>query len=148
MLTHFDSKQFSASDRIASWRDAVARSLVDVDCQIPKTTQLSGEFDTLTSGGLGLAHLSASGHSASRSKASISRSGDDSFMLFLQRMGRMEVSVGDRLFEVEPVDFFFYDARQPHCMSFDGQFDHIALKFRDVTLSCAGGIWAHVDAFA
>jgi AraC family transcriptional regulator, positive regulator of tynA and feaB len=143
MLTHFDSTQFAASDRIASWRDAVARSLVDVECHMPRTVSFEGAFDTLTSGGMGLARLSASSHSATRSKASISRTGDDFFMLFLQRMGRMGVSVGERVYDVQPGDFFFYDARQPHCLSFDGQFDHIALKIprKDVELR-----WRHLGA--
>jgi AraC family transcriptional activator of tynA and feaB len=143
MLTHFDSAHVAVGDRIGSWCEAVSKSLVDVDCHMPNSAQFDGAFDTLTSGGLGLARLSASSHSASRSKASISRSGDDFFMLFLQRMGRMGVSVGERFFDVQPGDFFFYDSRQPHCLSFEGRFDHIALKIprRDVELR-----WRHLGA--
>jgi len=143
MLTHFDSAQIRVGERIASWQEAVSRSLVDVHCRMPRSTPFCGAFDTLTSGEMGLAYLSASAHSASRSKEVISRTGDDFFMLFLQRMGRMGVTIGERFFDVQPGDFFFYDARQTHCLSFERSFDHIALKIprRDVELR-----WRHLGA--
>ena len=92
---------------------------------------------------MGLAHLSASGHSAERSKTSISRTGDDYYMLFLQRSGKMIVTVGERSFDVQPGDFFFSDSRLSHRLSFDGHFDHVAVRMprRDIDQR-----WRHLGA--
>ncbi|MBR1304591.1 MULTISPECIES: helix-turn-helix domain-containing protein [unclassified Bradyrhizobium] len=111
-----------------SWRAAVSERLVDVACRLPVAAEFDGSFSVFASGGSGLAVLRASRHSASRSRACIDQTGDDFVMLFLQREGLMRVEVEQQQFEVRPGEFFFYDARMPHRLDFDGPFDHIALR--------------------
>lgn len=128
MLTEFNATALPPGQRMGGWRAAVSRSFVDVDCLLPASSRFNGSFVVFSSHGCGLATLEASCHSASRSRARISRTGDDFFMLFLQRTGMMAVEVADQEFEIRPGDFFFYDATMPHRLSFQGPFEHIALR--------------------
>ncbi|QDF37486.2 helix-turn-helix domain-containing protein [Bradyrhizobium symbiodeficiens] len=113
---------------MGGWRAAVSRSFVEVDCRLPASSRFDGSFVAFSSDGCGLATLQASCHSASRSRACISRTGDDFSMLFLQRAGVMAVEVAGQEIEIRPGDFFFYDATMPHRLSFGGPFEHIALR--------------------
>ena len=128
MLLEFDAEQVAPRDRIGTWREAVSRNLVDVECRLSDFDDFDGAFAVLATQRCGLATLRGSRHVASRTRACINQFGDDFFMLFLQRAGRMGVSIGDEEIEVRPGDFFFYDARIPHRLSFEGPFDHVALR--------------------
>jgi AraC-like DNA-binding protein len=128
MLTEFDSAPLNARDRISVWRDAVATSLVEVECRPFSGTEFSGSFLAFSANGCGLATLAASGHTAARPLPCINRSGDDFFMLFLQRQGVMAVDVANEEMEIRPGDFFFYNGQIPHRLSFTGPFEHVALR--------------------
>jgi len=128
MFREFSTSNSDARDTIGSWRAAVAEMLVDVDCTLARASEFNGAFSVFSAGEFGLAKLGGSRHSAMRDRACIRRSGDDFFMLFLQQIGRMGVVIQDREFEIQPGDFFLYDAKVPHRLIFEEPFEHIAVR--------------------
>jgi len=128
MFREFSTSDSDTRDTIESWRAAVAETLVDVDCTLNRANEFNGAFSVFSAGEFGLAKLQGSRHSAMRDRACIRRSGDDFFMLFLQQIGRMGVVIQDREFEIQPGDFFLYDAKVPHRLIFEEPFEHIAVR--------------------
>jgi AraC family transcriptional activator of tynA and feaB len=132
MLTEFNAGFRRPADRIDSWRMAVSENLVHVECRLlSPPSEFDGSFVVYSSDQCGLACLRGSPHTASRTRASVRQTGDDFFMLFLQRTGRMVVEIEDGELEVRPGDFYFYNARMPHKLMFDSSFEHIALRIPD-----------------
>jgi AraC-like DNA-binding protein len=128
MFREFSTTDVEMRDTIGRWRAAIAETLVDVDCTLPRTNEFKGAFSVFSAGDFGLATLRGSKHIAARDRACIRRSGDDFFMLFLQQIGRMGVVIEDREFEIQPGDFFLYDASVPHRLIFEEPFEHIAVR--------------------
>lgn len=128
MLTEFDTALVGRSDKLDSWRSAVSTDLVEVDCRVPQSIDFAGAFAVLRCGELGIATLRGSRHMAFRDKSCIKRTGNDFFLLFLQRVGKMLAVVEENSFEILPGDFFFYDASIQHQLIFDEDFDHIVVR--------------------
>lgn len=118
MLTEFDTALVGSRDKLDSWRAAVSTDLVEVGCRIPRSVDFAGAFSVLRCGERGTATLKGSHHVAFRDKSCVKRTGEDFFLLFLQRVGKMLALVEENTFEILLGDFFFYDAsvrHQPAC---------------------------------
>ena len=99
--------------RLDYWMDMISRSFCKLECESLVDDPMAGVIETNRIGSVDLTRLRASGQTVRRRHSGIS-SGNDEYLIQVQREGRCIVRQDGRSAVAEPGDFFLYDSSRPY----------------------------------
>jgi AraC family transcriptional regulator, positive regulator of tynA and feaB len=128
MWQSFETNGVARRERPTYWRDVVCKTLVGVDCDTRRNPDFCAAIDVSFGEQGSIATIRSNAHVAFRSPECVRQTGDDFFMLFLQRSGSMGITIDDQELIANPGDFYFYDGSKPHRLDFTQDFEHVAVR--------------------
>lgn len=147
MKFHFDTNSISANRSLTYWREAVCSNLIGVECLSNPHTGINGRFTLLARDDFAIARLQANAHRAVREHPTLRKSETGFYMLFLQKSGSMRVQRQSQDFIVKPGDMYFYDGLTEHHLTFEEQFDHLAIRVPRAIVEKQWGSLAEIGSF-
>lgn len=116
-------------DRASFWREVVCTSFVELDCDpIGDETKFFGSITNANMGEGQLSKVVSSPQHVERSKACLSGSESDVYLLSLQMSGSGLVTQAGREALLNPGDFALYDTARPYNLHFDGPFSQLVVR--------------------
>lgn len=104
------------------WMDMICAMYVQLECDLPKESEVFGDIEFSRLGSLDLTQLRSNARRVRRTASHVSAAGSDYCLVQVQRDGRGVVRQDGRETVVNPGDFVMYDTSRPYELIFDG--DH------------------------
>jgi AraC family transcriptional activator of tynA and feaB len=117
--THWSTDTVRPGERVAFWREAVCAAVLNVTPEQPQD-DFRAAIAGHNFGALRFASVRSTGHDIVRDVRHVDRSGDDQYLISLQKSGRCGMAQGGRDVCLDPEEIGIIDGAQPFRISFPG----------------------------
>lgn len=122
---HWSTRDVSARDQFAYWREAVCEAVLNVATENPADDDFSGDIACAGYGDLRFAAFTASPHQIVRRNSHIARSNHEHYLISLQRSGTSRMQQCGRSCELQAGDIGIVDGSRPFSVTFPHAVDRI-----------------------
>lgn len=136
MAEKFYTTQEILSDKRAEvWREFISSTFVELDCEGLSRKSFFGELRARQIGELGISAVTNDASDVYRTKALISKSGCDDFLVSVQTKGSAVIRQLGREAVLNPGDFTIYDSTVPYHLHFANRLSQIVVRIPRVLMN-------------